>query len=74
MNALTDEQMKAIYAGFAKAGLNGFRIVALHIEPPSRSTGTFAARDATAPSPAPTNLCHSQQLPSGGYVINCDPQ
>jgi len=32
MNALTDIQMKAIYAGLAKAGLRNQRIVSLHLE------------------------------------------
>ncbi|PQV51798.1 hypothetical protein [Paraburkholderia sp. BL21I4N1] len=75
MNALTDVQLKAVYSGLAKAGLNGYRIVSLHLEPTTAAApGALAARDIAAAAPDVTNLCHAQQLPSGGYVINCDPQ
>jgi len=77
MNALTDIQMKAIYAGLAKAGLRNQRIVSLHLEPAKApvaavAPGALAAQDVAQSSLDVTNLCHAQQLPSGGYVINCD--
>jgi len=49
----------------------------LHLEPAKApvaavAPGALAAQDVAQSSLDVTNLCHAQQLPSGGYVINCD--
>lgn len=70
MAQLTKQQLQAIYGGLAKANLGDYRIVTLHLAPVTPA-GALTPKDAGQSQPDLTNLCHSTQLPTGGYVITC---
>jgi hypothetical protein len=61
---LTKDSIAKIYDGLSKGGLDGYRIVSLHLAP--------AARSAGAAAPDPSEACHAVQLPNGHWVIVCD--